>query len=59
MESGSASLCDHARLERLAPLYENGCPLYRCLDCDARGVLEDDEPSDKGIVPLRRRDDSA
>ncbi len=47
--------CEHANVSRVAPLYVDGRPLYKCDDCDARFVYEDDEPSDKALAPLRSR----
>lgn len=45
--------CTHENVTRVAPLYVDGRPLYRCTDCEIRFVYEDDEPSDKALVPLK------
>lgn len=45
--------CEHEYVERVAPLYVDGRPLYRCLDCDVRFTYEDDEPSRKALVPVK------
>jgi len=46
-------LCEHVNTSRVAPLYVDGRPLYKCDDCGARFVYEDDEPSDKALASLR------
>lgn len=45
--------CKHENTIRLAPLYIDGRPLYRCIDCNIRFTYEDDEPSNKALIPLK------
>lgn len=52
-----ASDCRHENVERVARLYVDGRPLYRCCDCDTHFVYEDDEPSYKGLATLRGGND--
>jgi transposase-like protein len=49
---GNTAACGHERVSRVAPLYVDGRPLYKCDDCDARLVYEDDERSFKALAPL-------
>lgn len=50
----SAAACDHERVSRVSPLYVDGRPLYKCDDCGARFVYDDDKPSFKGLAKVRR-----
>lgn len=52
-----ASDCRHENVERVARLYVDGRPLYRCCDCDTHFVYQDDEPSYKGLATLRGGND--
>lgn len=45
--------CEHKSTSRVSPLYVDGRPLHKCNDCEARFVYEDDEPSFKGLAPIK------
>ncbi len=49
--------CVHENVSRVARLYVGGRPLYKCDDCGARFVYEDDEPSHKALAPLKGDDE--
>jgi transposase-like protein len=50
------SECAHEHVSRLAPLYVDGRPLYKCDGCGVRFVYEDDESSFKALAPLKDGD---
>lgn len=51
-----SAACAHEHVLRIAPLYVDGRPLYKCDDCGAHFVYEDDEPSFKALAPLKGGD---
>jgi hypothetical protein len=54
-EEKPVNACDHENVTRLRPLYVDGRPLYKCDDCGARFVYEDDETSTKALAPIREK----